>query len=91
MAQQDLVPKTRFEKQIPYPILASIAEELKRLEREYPEQGIEVESQFDELDRITAELNIEAPYAVTTDDRTNLILLIAEAIRTIKYIDKNYI
>lgn len=91
MAKEELIQKTRFEKQIPFPILASIAAEVKRLEIEFPEEGIDVEIQVDELERITSDFYLTMPHCVTDNDRKNLILLIAEAIRTIKYIDKHYI
>jgi hypothetical protein len=91
MSQQRLVPKTRFEKQIPFPLLDSIAAEVNRLETELPEEGIDVQIQIDELDRITADFYLTMPYTITDDDRKNLILLIAEAIRTVKYIDKHYV
>lgn len=91
MAQQDLVQKTRFEKQIPFSLLSAIAAEVKRLEIEFPEEGIDVEIQIDELERITSDFYLTLPHCVTDDDRKNLILLIAEAIRTVKYIDKHYV
>lgn len=91
MAQQDLVQKTRFEKQIPFPILSSIAAEVKRLEVEFPEQGIDLSIQYEALNKLTADLDEVAAYVVNREDKDKLILLIAEAIRTVKYIDKHYI
>lgn len=91
MAQQDLVPKTRFEKQIPFPLLASIAAEVKRLETEFPDQGIDLSIQYETLNQLTADLDQVAAYVVNREDKDKLILLIAEAIRTFKYLDKHYI
>jgi len=81
MAQQDLVQKTRFEKQIPFPILDRIAKRIKDFDAHT--NPIDVESQFEMIQRLSAGLK---SFWNATDASEDLITLIAESIITLKLI-----
>jgi hypothetical protein len=81
MAQQDLVPKTRFEKQIPFPILFEIAKRIKDFDAHT--NPINVEGQFEMIQRLSVGLK---SFWNPEDASEDLITLIAESIITLKLI-----
>lgn len=95
MAQQDLIQKTRFEKQIPFPILASIAAEVKRLDIKEPNEDLSI--QFDNIKEQSEDLNLLSiihqhnrdEHHVKLIYREALTSLIAQSIRAIRLIDNN--
>lgn len=86
MAKQDLVPKTRFEKQIPFPILYVIAVDVATLDTNYPLDETDKETQLDTIHALAESLHDENLLKIS--EREKLIAIAAEAIRTIKLIDK---
>lgn len=83
MAQQDLVQKTRFEKQIPFPVLDQIAKRIKDFDAHtYP---IDINGQFDMIQKLAVGLK---SFFDAKDAHEDLITLIAEAIITIKLLQK---
>lgn len=87
MGQQDLVPKTRFEKQIPFSILAAIAADVVTLDTNYPLDRIEEEVQYEEILELAEDLGV-ASIRRDISDRDKLVTIAAECIRTIRLIDK---
>lgn len=84
MAQQDLEQKTRFEKQIPFLILAEIAQAVKDRQNDfsiYPESSIDLLSKISEQGK-----NMEEQAALVPLDalRPQALELIAKLIRFVK-------
>lgn len=81
MGQQDLIQKTRFEKQIPFPILDAIAKRIKDFDAHT--EPANVEEQFEMIQRLSAGLK---SFWNAKDASEDLITLIAESIITLKMI-----
>lgn len=97
MSAQDLVLKTKFEKQVPYPLLGEIAEAVKASEARcpvFPEPSyLKIERIWDAVDKLESAGN-EATYAEAyegadpVDPRSYALAVIAEAVRYIKTLPK---
>lgn len=87
MAQQDLIQKTRFEKQIPFPILAAIAADIANLDTNYPLDRIEEEVQYEEILELAEDLGVSS-IRRDISDRDKLVTIAAECIRTLRLIEK---
>ena len=93
MSAQDLVLKTRFEKQVPYPLLAEIAGAVKESEAKcpkFPEPSyLQLERIWDAFNKLE-QAGMEDSYAQSgrgannVDLRPYALAVIAEAIRFIK-------
>ena len=88
MAQQDLVQKTRFEKQIPFPILSAIAAEIKKSEDKHPDHMIDLDVQTQQIQDLVESIDLTETSDFSEHNTQIAIKIIAEGIRAIKYIQK---
>lgn len=97
MSAQDLVLKTKFERQVPYTLLGEIAESVKASESKLPVFPSVTFMQIDRIESAFATLAFTTctePYDPTDTDfdaaaaRKHALALIAETIRFIKTLPK---
>lgn len=97
MSAQDLVPKTKFEKQVPYTLIGEIAEAVKASIAKCPvfpsPRYMQIERIWDAADKLES-AGMEATYAEANegadpvDTRPYALAIIAETIRYIQTLPK---
>lgn len=93
MSAQDLVPKTKFEKQVPYTLIGEIAEAVKASEVKCPvfpsPTYMKVERIYRAVDNLEgAGIEYTSTGEETIDLRPYALAVIAEAVRMIKTLPK---